>query len=117
MPVNLSRPEAADLHPVRVGETQHPRSVRLVELAHVDVGNPRIPAIGLARRPTHQLHTRIPSRFAQREYFFQRKVRDDGAHETKLHSLRFYCARPMPLNSNIYNADILHAQDRPRFYL
>ena len=63
-----------------------------VEAANVDVGNPRIAAIGLARRPTHQLHTRVSGSFAQGEYFFQRKVGDDGAHKTELHDLRFYCA-------------------------
>src|SRR5258708_5719684 len=105
--------QTADLHPVRVGETEHRRGVRLLELADVNVRTPRIPPISLARRPTHQLHTRIAGRLAQREYFFQRKVGDDGAHETKLHSLRFYCARPMLLNATYTMQAFPHTPSAP----
>ena len=62
-----------------------------VEIADVDVGHSRIAAIRFARRPAHQLYTRVAGSLAEGEYFLKRKLGHDGAHKTKLHDPRFYC--------------------------
>jgi hypothetical protein len=56
------------------------------------MGYARIAAIGLAYRPAHQLDTGVSRRFADSEYFFKRLVWENGAYETELHNLRFYCS-------------------------
>ena len=59
------------------------------EVGHVDVGHARIPAIGAAGRPAHQLDAAELLVGREGEDLFESQFRQDGTDEAELHGRTF----------------------------